>query len=159
MHLIGPHHYVVTIGSSGHYAVASRNGESGFRPPLTGHCPKLYAFTSDGTPVYVGQTVQAMATRLGIGFRASGATGYYGYRFRHDLPMVDLLVWCLHGAISENPAAALESIEAEVVFAYRAMSGQWPRYQTEIHFHQTTVEHRLLAAQVLGSLAASQGDQ
>jgi len=50
----------------------------------------------------------------------------------------------------EDELLALECIETEVVFLYRTKFNQWPKYQTEIHFHQTTAEHRALAAQVFG---------
>ncbi|WP_305809178.1 hypothetical protein, partial [Staphylococcus epidermidis] len=35
----------------------------------------------------------------------------------------------------------IETIEAEVVYLIR-QAGQWPRFQTEIHFHPSGDEHR-----------------
>jgi hypothetical protein len=42
----------------------------------------------------------------------------------------------------------LETVEAEVVFLIRC-AGQWPRGQTEIHFHPSEKEHRDLAAKIV----------
>ena len=40
-------------------------------------------------------------------------------------------------------------MEAEVVFLIRQLSGQWPPFQTEIHFHPSTEDHREAARAVL----------
>ena len=54
---------------------------------------------------------------------------------------------------------AAECIESEIVFAYRVKFDQWPKYQTEIHFHQTSAEHRALAAQVFRFFTAPAPNQ
>lgn len=38
-------------------------------------------------------------------------------------------------------------MKAELVFLIR-QAGQWPAYQTEIHFHQSTTVHRQVAATI-----------
>ncbi len=43
----------------------------------------------------------------------------------------------------------IETVEAEVVYRIRH-AGQWPQYQTEIHFHESKRVHRDVAASILG---------
>jgi len=149
MRLVGPYRYTVTVQNGGH-EVLNDKGRNNFVSPVTIRCPKLYVFAAENLPVYVGQTVQGMAARMRLGFLADGSSGYYGYRWRHELPSVQLLVWCLEDVAEGDELVALECIESEIVFAYRLKYDQWPKYQTEIHFHQTTAGHRTLAAQVFG---------
>jgi len=35
------------------------------------------------------------------------------------------------------------------MYLIRQESGQWPEYQTEIHFHQSTSLHRAIARSIL----------
>lgn len=42
----------------------------------------------------------------------------------------------------------VETIEAEIVFMIREM-GQWPLYQTEIHFHPSNSDHRDIAKAIV----------
>jgi hypothetical protein len=88
-----------------------------------------------------------------LGFQADGICGYYGYQWRRTLKNVQCLVWCLHDVPEEKELHALECIESEVVFAYRQTFDQWPRYQTEIHFHLSTREHRTLAQEIFSGFA------
>ncbi|MBT3933317.1 MAG: hypothetical protein HOF35_03565 [Bacteroidetes bacterium] len=41
-----------------------------------------------------------------------------------------------------------EAIEAEVAYFCRDISGHWPMYQQEIHFHQSNEMHRKLAKKI-----------
>ncbi len=43
----------------------------------------------------------------------------------------------------------IETVEAEVVFLIRQRTDQWPKYQTEIHFHQSNNAHRAAAQAIL----------
>jgi hypothetical protein len=43
----------------------------------------------------------------------------------------------------------METVEAEVVHLLRGRYGQWPAFQTEIHFHPSTSSHRRAAREVL----------
>lgn len=147
MWLSGPHNYTISVLND-YYAVSNENGHNKFLSPVTSPGPKLYVFAAENRPVYIGQTFQRMAARMRLGFRAYGPSGYYGYRWRHALPSAQLVVWCLEGVVEQESRRVLECIESEVVFAYRLRYNQWPRYQTEIHFHETSAEHRALAAQV-----------
>jgi len=147
MRLTGPHPYTISV-LNGYYAVSNENGHNRFLNPVTIPGPKLYVFAAENRPVYIGQTFQPMAARMRLGFRADGSSGYYGYRWRRELPSAQLVVWCLEGVAEQESRRVLECIESEVVFAYRLRYNQWPRYQTEIHFHETSAEHRALAAQV-----------
>ncbi len=112
-----------------------------FRDPDTrNRLPKLYVVRSGPDPVYVGQTTQAMSTRLRQGLRARGEHGYYGYMWRH-LPEVKILVWCF----SNRTGRHLETIEGELVHLLRSRTGKWPRHQTEIHFHNATKSQKITA--------------
>lgn len=147
MRLCGPYHYRVTVRDDGGYNVRNQNGGETFLAPATERVPKLYAFSSAGRLLYIGQTVQSMAARMRLGFQADGMNGYYGFAWRDALPEADLHIWCLDQA-GEEEVLALECIEAEVVFRCRSVCNQWPSYQTEIHFHKSSDEHRDLAAQI-----------
>ena len=95
--------------------------------------PKLYVVKADSNIVYFGQTTQNMRTRLRQGLTAEGEHGYYGYPWKGK-PEVDILVWCFPE--DEDPKY-VETIEAELVFLFRQREGQWPSFQTEIHFHDS----------------------
>ncbi|WP_224785366.1 hypothetical protein [Pandoraea pnomenusa] len=41
----------------------------------------------------------------------------------------------------------IETIEAEVVYLIR-QAGQWPKFQTEIHFHPSSAYHREWASTI-----------
>ncbi|WP_208456081.1 hypothetical protein [Burkholderia ubonensis] len=41
----------------------------------------------------------------------------------------------------------IETIEAEVVYLVR-QAGQWPKFQTEIHFHPSSADHRQWASTI-----------
>jgi hypothetical protein len=56
----------------------------------------------------------------------------------------------MHADASEaNPCRDIETVEAEVVFLIRS-KGQWPLFQTEIHFHESSEQHRMIAAAIIG---------
>lgn len=56
-------------------------------------------------------------------------------------------IWCHEDAPQERADRDVETIEAEVVFLIR-QARQWPRFQTEIHFHESNDEHRRIAAKI-----------
>jgi hypothetical protein len=89
-----------------------------------------------------------MRTRLRFGWTAKGESGYYGYRWRHHFEEVVLDLWCDTAPEKQNPMLDVETIEAEVVFLIRKM-GQWPLYQTEIHFHSSRPDHRVAAKAIV----------
>ncbi|MCC6285547.1 MAG: hypothetical protein IT439_09655 [Phycisphaerales bacterium] len=57
-------------------------------------------------------------------------------------------VWCPTSASGPLTPVDAETIEAEIVFLIR-QSGQWPMYQTEIHFHESNADHRRIAAEIM----------
>ncbi len=148
MQLSQPYQYVISALSGGGYSVKGQSGGNTFVAPVTQRGPKLYIFSSDSRLLYVGQTVQGMAARMRLGFQADGSSGYYGYGWRQALSQADLHIWCLDGATEDEEALALECIESEVVYLCRNLYGQWPAHQTEIHFHESTQEHRRLAESI-----------
>jgi hypothetical protein len=115
----------------------------------SGDLPKIYIVSVDGCPIYVGVTRRAVRSRLRDGFTAQGAHGYYGYQWRHELTEANLDLWYHVNPRSEALLLDVETVEAEIVFLIRA-AGQWPKYQTEIHFHPSTEVHRHVAASIMG---------
>ena len=148
--LEGPKRYEITVTGHDTYAVVNEQGGPRFTSPATKRGPKVYAFADGDRLIYVGQTSQRMAGRMRLGFKADGTTGYYGYRWRHSVRLVGCYVWSLHAVTGAEALHALECIESEIVFSYRQKFGQWPLFQTEIHFHQSTPDHRKLAEEILG---------
>ena len=57
-------------------------------------------------------------------------------------------IWRLDGEIA-NCKDVEKTVEAEVTFLIRKLFGQWPKYQTEIHFHQSDDEHRNAAKMIV----------
>jgi hypothetical protein len=131
--------------------VRCRKGTPKFSGIATSKKPKLYIVSFDEKPIYVGVTKQSIRTRLRLGWNANGDSGYYGYAWRHDLKEADIDVWSHDDAPEENPALDMETVEAEVVFLIRS-AGQWPQYQTEIHFHSSTRKHRDIAPTSIGTI-------
>jgi hypothetical protein len=110
--------------------------------------PKLYVVTIDGTPVYVGVTKQEMRRRLAHGWKANGRTGYYGYAWRHMGSRASVEVWADEDA-QDRSNRDMETVEAETVFLIRQLTKQWPEFQTEIHFHASTPDHRAAAERIV----------
>lgn len=111
--------------------------------------PKLYIASVDGKPIYVGITKQSMQRRLQYGWKAAGTHGYYGYAWRHNGTAAELDVWEHADAEAPNERD-IETVEAEIVYLIRHRCGQWPAFQTEIHFYESSEVHRTVAAQILG---------
>lgn len=154
-----PHAYQIAWRSSGEIpkVVKSDNGKLHFSNPVTlASRPKLYVISDEGKPIYVGKTTDPIATRLRNGFNPSPRYPY-GYLWRHYLNEARIDIWILtlyeqdiadmeedpsmKRAISNNnekriEEIVIETLEAEVVFLFRQNNGQWPEYQSEIHFHQ-----------------------
>lgn len=147
MNLIGPDTYRLIFDSS-RFQVVSPGGGNKFSGDATSGLPKLYIVSSNEIPVYVGVTKQSMRNRLRYGWTASGKGGYHGYAWRHELTQANLDIWYHLDPPEANPALPIETVEAEVVFLIRK-AGQWPRYQTEIHFHPSNDDHRALATSII----------
>lgn len=147
--IVGPERYELAVSPEG-YTVRCGQGTDRFSGLASRLIPKLYVVSVDEWPVYVGITSRRMSERLRYGWRAKGEHGYHGYRWRHSITEAKVDIWG-----QEEPARVkgeildIEVIEAEVVFLIRQL-GQWPMYQTEIHFHQSSEEHRNWAAAIIG---------
>lgn len=122
-------------------------GTTKFSGLATSCFPKLYIASVDGKPIYVGITKQPIRNRLRLGWSAKGTSGYYGYAWRHKFTSADLDIWCHTNAGSNNDCLDIETVEAELVYLIRK-AGQWPLYQTEIHFHPSNDMHRAVAAKI-----------
>lgn len=147
MQISGPDRYELTFDPAT-FSVSCPRGTPRFSGIATSKKPKLYVVSAQGRPIYIGVTKQPLRNRLRLGWSADGESGYYGYQWRHHLTEASIDIWCHDDAPGENPILDFETIEAEVVFLVRR-AGQWPLYQTEIHFHQSTTEHREVAARIM----------
>jgi hypothetical protein len=145
--LSGPYEYELTL-SPQTFTVVAPDGSTKFTGAMVSHQPKLYVVSVDQKPIYVGITRQPIRSRLRYGWNATGRGGYYGYARRSEYPGAHLDVWCDDEPDVDRSLLDLETVEAEVVYLIRA-AGQWPRWQTEIHFHQSAQEHREAATRIL----------
>ena len=151
MELSEPLKYEITVENFTNYSVKGPNGTKTFKAPVTTSGPKLYVFSNKNNIIYIGQTIQGMSARLRLGFKADGTGGYWGYKWRNELKKADLYIWTLIETPKENELYTLESIESEVVYHFRSQKNQWPKYQTEIHFHETNEKHRKMAIDIYNS--------
>lgn len=147
MRITGPERYKLTFDATA-FVVTCAKGTAKFSGIATSTKPKLYIASVDEKPLYVGVTKQSIRNRLRFGWNAEGEGGYYGYAWRHGLTEAFLDIWCHDDAPPKNSALDIETVEAEVVFLIRC-AGQWPMYQTEIHFHPSTQMHRDVAARIM----------
>jgi hypothetical protein len=152
MRISGPERYKLTFDAAG-FRVACERGTPRFSSIATSKKPKLYIASVDDKPFYVGVTKQSLRNRLRFGWSARGESGYYGYAWRHVLTEAFIDVWCHENASDSKPLFDIETLEAEVVFLI-SCAGQWPPYQTEIHFHQSSSKHREAATGHHGSVRA-----
>lgn len=146
MQIEGPERYRLTFTPDSFTVLCSRDNNK-FSGIATLKLPKLYVVSIGEKPIYVGTTKQVIRNRLRFGWAATGKTGYYGYAWRHGNTAAELDVWCHMDAIGRNELD-IETVEAEVVFLIR-QAGQWPAYQTEIHFHPSGTAHREAAVSVM----------
>jgi hypothetical protein len=156
MEISGPERFTLTFTPES-YTVMCGAGRPRFSGGAATRKPKLYIASVDEKPFYVGQTITPMSNRLRIGWSRKGEGGYYGYKWRHHMPRANLDVWVHEDAHTDNPARDIETVEAEIVFLIRLHTGQWPAYQTEIHFYQSSSEHRRVAQAVLSTYHLSSG--
>jgi hypothetical protein len=150
MRIAGPETYNLTFDSE-KYAVLCSKGTTRFSGLATSKLPKLYIIAVDREPIYVGITRQSMRARFRLGFKATGENGYHGYAWRRELRQAQLSIWAHEDAPIVNAERDIETVEAEIVFLAR-LAGQWPAYQTEIHFHPSNQIHRNVAAQIWGAV-------
>ena len=138
-----PIRYGITINKKQISEVIGPGKAKKFVSPVTAKGPKLYVVLHNSEPVYVGATTISAGTCIRSGFRDK-----YRYEWRKYLNYVDVDIWRLWDQIPNAPGVE-ETVEAEVVFLFRKTRKQWPRYQTEIHFHQSNSGHRELARRIV----------
>ncbi|MFY0607959.1 MAG: hypothetical protein JXR10_14670 [Cyclobacteriaceae bacterium] len=105
--------------------------------------------------VYVGYASQSIRSRISGGLRANGKSGYHGYVWK-KLDTVTLTVFVFAPFVGtkgdesyDKHKLFVEAIEAELVFQVRNVTGQWPKYQSEIHFNnRRSDEVQSIAAQI-----------
>jgi len=150
MNLAGPERYDLTFDTEkdNRCVVRCSNGTPRFSGLAAKKVAKLYIISRENWPLYVGMTVQKMGTRLKLGFTAKGKGGYHGYAWRRSFRNATLDVWCPVSSIGLLTPRDAETIESEIVFLIR-QSGQWPLFQTEIHFHESNADHRRVAAEIM----------
>ncbi|MBY3220871.1 hypothetical protein [Rhizobium laguerreae] len=151
MQIVGPERYSLTYTSQA-FTVLCNKGTSKFSGIAVSNMPKLYIASVNGKPIYVGITKQPMQKRLQYGWKAAGEHGYHGYAWRKSGEAAEVDVWGHADAIERN-VRDIETVEAEVVYLIR-QQGQWPEFQTEIHFYQSTDIHRRVASEILGRYLA-----
>jgi hypothetical protein len=105
-----------------------------FISPDTKAIPKIYIVKHDRDICYVGITSQSISSRFRAGFIDNGHYGYHGYKWKDKIDQADLLIWAF------DKGTKIEAIEAELVFFIREKTGNWPKYQMEIHFHHEVTE-------------------
>jgi len=146
MKLSSPQDYSIEVSSDGKYRLSSAGSVCTFsKPASTGKLAKLYTIADAGRLIYVGIAEQSMSSRLSYGFRANGKGGYHGYKWKGLRHRLSLTVWTATENNAPVTVRVLETVEAEVAFLCRELSNQWPAYQHEIHFHQSSSVHRKAA--------------
>ena len=78
MKLHGPDRFALTFNAR-QFQVLAPGGGSKFRGRASNREAKLYVFSFEGAPIYVGVTKQPMRARLRLGWNARGESGYHGY--------------------------------------------------------------------------------
>ena len=114
-------------------------------PDTKAKIQKLYVLKNSKEIYYVGVTSLSMSSRLGIGYRAKGEQGYHGYKWIGKITRAELLVWCFTG----SDRSPVEAIEGELVYLVRNLTGKWPIYQMEIHFHPDASDKEKQIAETL----------
>ena len=109
---------------------------------------KLYVVKDGRDIYYVGITSQSMSARLRIGLVDNGHYGYHGYKWKDKVKQAELLI-CNFPATTRD---SVEAIEAELVYFIREKTGNWPKYQMEIHFHRASESEKQVASLMLGQV-------
>ena len=134
--------------SPSHYQCTEVNGEKlnhFIAPDTNAGIQKLYVVKDCKDICYVGITSQPMSSRLRTGFIDNGHYGYHGYKWKDKITEAELLIW----NFPDQTSAYVEAIEAELVYYIREKTGNWPKYQMEIHFHVASDLQRQVARSIL----------
>lgn len=155
MNIVGPERYELTYDEHS-FAVHCKDNTPKFSGIAASKMPKLYIASINDVPVYVGITKRRMSERLRYGWNVTGQHGYHGYVWRRTGTNAVLHVWGDEDQALERDHLDLETVEAEIVYLIR-VNGQWPQFQTEIHFHPSTPEHRKAAEGIFSMFRVPQG--
>lgn len=117
------------------------------QPATKNKLPKLYVVKSGDKVIYIGIASQNIRSRLRYGFQAKGRGGYHGYKWK-DLSEVDILIWYF----PREKMDCIEALEAELVYLFRKNTGEWPGYQTEIHFRNATDDEIKAAEEIFSAI-------
>ncbi len=109
---------------------------------------KLYVVKDGSDICYVGITSQSMSSRLRGGLVDNGHFGYHGYKWKNKLKKAELLIWTFPAKTRDS----VEAIEAELVYYIREKTGNWPKYQMEIHFHRASEAEKQISKSILSQL-------
>lgn len=135
--------YKIKVRSNEIVSVLANDGTKHFVAPVTKKGKKIYLVGKNGLVHYVGITKQSMSSRIRYGVKPNHKTGYHGYKWLKEDGYHSLIIWTFNNDVD------VEAIEAEIVHFFRLQNDQWPKYQTEIHFHPTTKDERSLAKTIL----------
>ena len=135
--------YKIKVQDNEIVSVLANDGTNHFVTPVTKRGKKIYLVGKNGLIHYVGITKQSMSSRIRNGVKPNHETGYHGYKWLKENGNHSLIVWTF------NDNEDVEAIEGEIVHFFRVEHDQWPKYQTEIHFHPTTDKQRSLAKTIL----------
>jgi len=135
--------YRIKVKSNDISSVLAKDGTSHFVSPVTKKGNKIYILGKNGLIHYVGITKQSMASRLRYGVKPAHKSGYHGYKWLKENGDHCLVIWTFNNDVD------IEALEAEIVHFFRKQYDQWPKHQTEIHFHPTTKEERTMAKTIL----------
>jgi hypothetical protein len=143
-------HFSFEITSRSPLRVRSSTGEQKFTGLVAKECSKVYVVSAGRNIVYVGSSKQPIRTRLDGALKANGANGYYGYAWKTSSDRLNLDVWVLEEVEVKKGRRCIiaETVEAEIVFLIRLREGNWPKHQTEIHFHPSSKQHRRWAEEI-----------
>ena len=149
MQLNSPQNYTIRLLPDAGYELLQDREKAKFAKPASIRgVAKLYALSNAGKLLYVGIAKQPMAERLSFGFKAKGKGGHHGYKWKHLTHEIQLIVWTASSGGNYVELREMETVEAEVAFLCRHLSGQWPEYQHEIHFYPSTNVHRAAAKRI-----------
>jgi hypothetical protein len=158
MKLNEPQDYKLNLNPGGAYELSTASGVVSFSSPAsTRGVAKLYTLSHGGKLIYVGIAQQPMSSRLNYGFKADGKGGYHGYKWKHLSHQLSLSIWTASVGGDYVPLREMETIEAEVAFLCRKLSGQWPEFQHEIHFYASQSHHREAAERIYSHATAIHG--
>lgn len=146
MKLNDPQKYVLIIGKGLSYKLLQEGEKCTFSKPSTVRgIAKIYTISQNKDLYYVGIAKQPMSSRINGGLKAKGKHGYSGYKWKNKKGALQLNVWTVQENGKYLSFSEVEIIEAEVAYICRNISNNWPKFQHEIHFHQSKANHRKLA--------------